>query len=642
MKGPMVPQPIAVPDRRMLAGVAASAVLATCLAAGVPLPVLATAIVVTTSGDPPLASTNCPAAANPCSVRAAVAQANALGGVNVISFAVDGVFKVTSAAGGQIEIKNSVPQHLTIAGNGAAKTILDGQGEDHRILFIDSGATVALSGMTFRNAHGLHGFSESGAAMESDGILTLTGVAVTGNTLEGSGRESSVVGAGIAALGPLTVVNSTISNNVIRADVTGNNSAAVIGAGIFVTGYAGYAPLVVQSSVVSGNSINISGAGAGGLFGGGAGIGVAAGSSASTSVTVDSSTISGNSIADHSTGTRVITGGGMDADAGMGISISNSTVDGNSVSSDAGFATGGGIAIGTGGATLTNVTVSGNSAASGSSLSSGGDTVRVRSSIFSNAGPGGCSTPYRGIITSLGDNLDSGSSCGLSQTTDHNGLDPILGPLQDNGGPTPTRALLPGSPAIDAVKTADCPPPATDQRGVRRPQGPACDIGAFEVQQDYTSPVLQLPANITANAAGPQGAVVNYEFSAADPDDLVTSSSCAPASGSLFVIGTTAVNCTATDSHANVGTGSFMVSVKSADLQLSDLYRRVQGVGPGDRLADLVHLAQTYVRSADGARACQTLSRFANSVHRLRRRLSPNVSTRLMTDATRIRAVIGC
>jgi hypothetical protein len=60
-------------------------------------------------------------------------------------------------------------------------------------------------------------------------------------------------------------------------------------------------------------------------------------------------------------------------------------------------------------------------------------------------------------------------------------VDPLLGPLAANGGPTLTQALLPGSPAIDAVPSsgAGCPP--TDQRGVIRPQGPACDIGAFEV-----------------------------------------------------------------------------------------------------------------------------------------------------------------
>jgi hypothetical protein len=57
-------------------------------------------------------------------------------------------------------------------------------------------------------------------------------------------------------------------------------------------------------------------------------------------------------------------------------------------------------------------------------------------------------------------------------------IDPLLGPLANNGGPTSTRALLPGSPAIDAASSGDCP--GRDQRGTLRPQGSACDIGSYE------------------------------------------------------------------------------------------------------------------------------------------------------------------
>jgi len=62
------------------------------------------------------------------------------------------------------------------------------------------------------------------------------------------------------------------------------------------------------------------------------------------------------------------------------------------------------------------------------------------------------------------------------------GLDPKIGPLQDNGGPTWTHALLPGSPAIDAGDSTLYQVPTDDQRGVPRPQGVAVDIGAFEYQ----------------------------------------------------------------------------------------------------------------------------------------------------------------
>ncbi|HXF86351.1 MAG TPA: choice-of-anchor Q domain-containing protein [Anaerolineales bacterium] len=62
--------------------------------------------------------------------------------------------------------------------------------------------------------------------------------------------------------------------------------------------------------------------------------------------------------------------------------------------------------------------------------------------------------------------------------------DPLLGPLADNGGFTQTMALLPGSPAIDAGDDTNCP--ATDQRGVTRPQGSHCDMGAYEALQTFT------------------------------------------------------------------------------------------------------------------------------------------------------------
>ncbi|MGW5640850.1 choice-of-anchor Q domain-containing protein [Streptomyces sp. NPDC003832] len=82
-------------------------------------------------------------------------------------------------------------------------------------------------------------------------------------------------------------------------------------------------------------------------------------------------------------------------------------------------------------------------------------------------------------ITSRGHNLDSSNTCHLTAPSDLPSRDPLLAPLQDNGGPTDTTALLTGSPALDAA--SDCPP--TDQRGIPRPQGPACDIGAYEHQQ---------------------------------------------------------------------------------------------------------------------------------------------------------------
>jgi len=82
----------------------------------------------------------------------------------------------------------------------------------------------------------------------------------------------------------------------------------------------------------------------------------------------------------------------------------------------------------------------------------------------------------------FGFNLDSGTTCRLSQPTDLTGTDPLLAKLASNGGPTQTQALQPGSPAIDRGGTSanGCPP--TDQRGVPRPRGPACDIRSIRTR----------------------------------------------------------------------------------------------------------------------------------------------------------------
>ena len=100
-------------------------------------------------------------------------------------------------------------------------------------------------------------------------------------------------------------------------------------------------------------------------------------------------------------------------------------------------------------------------------------------------------------MTSSGHNLASDSTCVLSATGDKSSVDPKLGPLADNGGPTKTHALLPGSPVFDAGSPNCPPPPATDQRGVARPQGQVCDIGAFELV-----PPPRVPGSITVTKTG--------------------------------------------------------------------------------------------------------------------------------------------
>jgi hypothetical protein len=102
--------------------------------------------------------------------------------------------------------------------------------------------------------------------------------------------------------------------------------------------------------------------------------------------------------------------------------------------------------------------------------------VTLKNSILCPNAPS--DTNIFGSIVDAGNNIDSDMQNSLTNSTSLNGVNPGLAPLGNNGGPTPTMALLPGSPAINAADPTDFP--ATDQRGYPRPYGPAPDIGAFE------------------------------------------------------------------------------------------------------------------------------------------------------------------
>ena len=177
-------------------------------------------------------------------------------------------------------------------------------------------------------------------------------------------------------------------------------------------------------------------------------------------LTVSNSTFSGNQ------GNN--SGGGIYNNTSGTLTVSNSTFAGNQ-----GNNSGGGIAnLGT--LTVSNSTFAGNRAGHGGGVYNGG-TATLKNTIVANSPAGGnCA----GTIADGGHNLSypDGTCPGIHG-------DPVLGPLQANGGPTQTMALGAGSPARDAADAAICaaaPVNNLDQRGVARPQGAGCDIGAFE------------------------------------------------------------------------------------------------------------------------------------------------------------------
>jgi len=161
-------------------------------------------------------------------------------------------------------------------------------------------------------------------------------------------------------------------------------------------------------------------------------------------------------------------GGGL-YNGGGALTLVNTTVSGNMAT-----ATDGGLENSSGTSILTFTTVASNTAAGGA----GGihrvfGAIWLQNSLVAHNEPVNCS----GVLTSTGHNLDSDDSCGFSAAGDITGTAPLIGPLDADG----THPLLEGSPAIDAGLCL--PDVTTDQRGVDRPQGDACDIGAYEFQR---------------------------------------------------------------------------------------------------------------------------------------------------------------
>ena len=142
--------------------------------------------------------------------------------------------------------------------------------------------------------------------------------------------------------------------------------------------------------------------------------------------------------------------------------------------------------------TLRNSTIYANTGitATGGVTNSTGTIIFQNTILAGNVG-GNCANAAGAIQSNGGYNIDSETTCGFgSGSGSMSSTDPLLGPFGNYGGSTKTVSLLPGSPAINAiVGNMNCP--ATDQRGVLRPQGPRCDIGAFEAAYLFLPLILR-------------------------------------------------------------------------------------------------------------------------------------------------------
>lgn len=309
------------------------------------------------------------------------------------------------------------------------------------VTFSCSGTIALTSQITIAANTTIDGSGQAVTISGSDAVRVMavnTGVTLDLNELTiADGYNPWQPSSGVLNQGTLVVNDCTFS---------GHESYG--GAAIFNSGTL----TVNHSTFISNNS----GDGAG-IFHGG------------TMLTVTNSTFANNTCT-NGQGTAIYVGGGM-------ATVSNSTFAGNSGGN------GGGIYNLSGTITIINSTFAGNLVnnhgvtGEGSGIYNANGTVTLKNSIVANSLEG--SNCY-GTITDGGGNLVYGDT-----TCPGINADPKLGPLQNNGGPTATIALLTGSAAQDTGNDTICaaaPVNNLDQRGVVRPQGPHCDIGAYEAQ----------------------------------------------------------------------------------------------------------------------------------------------------------------
>ncbi len=313
--------------------------------------------------------------------------------------------------------------------------------------------------------------------------LTVTNSVFTGN----SAIFSSSGGAGGAVY--IDGANGDKGKLVFRGNTFTSNKGG-LGGGIFIQLYSSNTATVdtntfTDNSVTGENSQGIGGAifNVGGQLGPGPGL-VYKGGPNETRLTATNNTFSGNSATNQ--------GGAIWSGNNASANIINDTIASNSaVSADGKGGIGGGLSIPSGKVNITNSTIALNYAGFLGAGIVGGTNVTLRNTIiaFNKANSGGHNWNVKNncsqVMTNGGNNIQFPATKGY----DPNDIDcapgiftadPKLGPLSNNGGPTQTMQIWPGSPAINTGNNATCP--ATDQRGVPRPQGGICDIGAFEAK----------------------------------------------------------------------------------------------------------------------------------------------------------------
>ncbi len=455
------------------------------------------------------------------SLRQAILDANGTAGADTIGI----------TATGTVTLQSSLPaitESVDISGPGPG-FFVDGT-DNFRLLVVNPGVTFSLSGLSLINGSTTSG---AGAALLVSGnaAATVSHVAVSSSTASGGATGGGGIGVdsdtGKLSLSDSVIVDNTAPNLVggglyaastdptdlvIRntvftgntageggglgaqgggADVAGSrftdNHATADGGGLLIGGTFGSANAEITDTTINGNIADIDGGGVATIGG----------------TTVERSTISGNHAAAGGGGLFQLTF--FESATGDPFTVRNSTISGNSAGGGAG-----GILFNNQ-ATIVNSTVTSNSAAATANVGTeflGNSTFQSTIVADPQGGGANCDSTTGTGSTSNGFNLedDAGQACGFTQATDQSGVDPKLGPLAANGGPTQTRAIPLDSPAIGKGTAEALPDPKVDQRGVARPAS-GVDVGAYEAAPPGAT---TLPATaVTPGSAQLHGAASN-------------------------------------------------------------------------------------------------------------------------------------
>jgi uncharacterized repeat protein (TIGR01451 family)/CSLREA domain-containing protein len=425
---------------------------------------------------------------------------NGLDGVGGGLYIRDAFIDINNVGGATISGTNFFNNQADRAGGGA--------------IILNSSSTISNSDFISNDVIGNGAnFAEGGGglAIHSDGLFGGIVGSSTSNISDSEFRDNVAPAAGAISSvdSTVTLLNSVLDNN--RALATGVGAGAIGAIRTIPRNLPGDLDLIVLDSTVTNNRTNGLGGGIGtidaSIFvrhttidnnqangGSGGGIGIM-GTLFSPFLTVQESTISRNASNDN--------GGGL-ALIGTALTLINTTISNNSATNS-----GGGIAFSSSDPTATGdvsfATIASNSALIGSNVAVDSSVVRFLSTIVADPlGPDPVFNfvSFPGTISSQGFNLVSDNSSSFASPSDLIGVDPRLGPLANNTGPVLTRALLTGSPAIDAGANTML---ANDARRISRPQdgdgngSSIRDIGAFEAEAAVAGSTTLSIADVSVN-----------------------------------------------------------------------------------------------------------------------------------------------